>query len=76
LRSKGEEYLAKTLINPIAQNVNPEEQIGIAKVVSIVIHAIGHLPDSMLEIFDIEAADFIEILTKILEQGTKNTKSN
>lgn len=76
LRSKGEEYLAKTLINPIAQNVNPEEQIGIAKVVSMVIHAVGHLPDSMLEIFDIKAADFIEILTKILEQGTKNTKSN
>lgn len=73
--SEGNEYVAKNLINPIAQNVNTEEQIEIAKVINTVIHAIGHLPDSVLEISDIATEDFIETFTKILEQGTKNTKS-
>lgn len=75
LTSKVNEYVAKNIINPITQNVNTEEQIDIAKVINIVIHAIGHLPDSVLEISDIRTEDFIEIFTKILEQGTKNTKS-
>ena len=73
--SKGNEYVAKNLINPIAQNLNTEAQIDIAKVINIVIHAIGHLPDSVLEISNIKTGDFIEIFTKILEQGTKNTRS-
>ena len=69
------EYVAKNIINPIAQNVNTKEQRDIAKVINIVIHAIGHLPDSVLEISDIRTEDFTETFTKILEQGTKNTKS-
>lgn len=72
---KGNEYIAKSLISPIAQNIDTEEQVKIAKAINLVTYAVGHLPDAVWEISEIKTEDFIEIFTKILDLGTKNTKS-
>ena len=68
----GIQYITDKLIEPITKKLSSAEQRTIGTAVSMLVHSVGHLPEVIFEVSEIQTKDFVETVASILDQGTRN----
>ena len=68
------DLIVKNIISSANKELSLEDQKSLAVTISILTSAIGHLPEIIFEMSEIQVNDFVNMLVSLLDHGTQNLK--
>ena len=74
LSAAGTDLIVKNIISSANKELRLEDQKSLAVTISLLTSAIGHLPEIIFEMSEVQVKDFVKTLVSLLDHGTRNLK--
>ena len=74
LSAAGTDLIVKNIISSANKELSLEDQKSLAVTISILTSAIGHLPEIIFEMSEVQVNDFVNTLVSLLDHGTRTIK--
>ena len=74
LSAAGTDLIVKNIISSANKELRLEDQKSLAVTISLLTSAIGHLPEIIFEMSEVQVKDFVNTLVSLLDHGTRNLK--
>ena len=74
LSAAGTNLLVKNIISSANKDLSLDDQKSLAVTISLLTSAIGHLPEIIFEMSEVQVKDFVNTLVSLLDHGTRNLK--
>ena len=74
LSAAGTDLIVDNIISSANKELSLEDQKSLAVTISLLTSAIGHLPEIIFEMSEVQVKDFVNTLVSLLDHGTRNLK--
>ena len=74
LSAAGTNLIVKNIISSANKDLSLDDQKSLAVTISLLTSAIGHLPEIIFEMSEVQVKDFVNTLVSLLDHGTRNLK--